>query len=250
MLRRCLPALVLLAVFAASETHAASDPRALEVADRVMTALGGKARWDSLPGLRWAFGVMVDDTMRGGMRRHAWNKMTGWHRVEGMDRQGNNYVFIHKVGSPEGMAWVAHRKIEGDTLQALLKRAQSLWTNDTYWLLMPYKLRDPGVNLGYAGEVKQDGVTYDKLTLSFENVGETPGDKYWVYVNRANNRVEKWDMVLQGDQPPPVSYTWEKWEQDGGLWFATYHRGAEKRIVCTLYPKTTARFNETEFTAP
>jgi hypothetical protein len=248
-----IPAFVLLIValpLLAAEARAASDPRAIEVADRVMSALGGKARWDSLPGLRWAFGVMVNDTMRGAMRRHAWDKHTGWHRVDGMDRQGNNYVFIHKVGSTEGMAWIAGKKMEGDTLTALLKRAQSLWTNDTYWLLMPYKLRDPGVNLGYDGEAVENGVTYDKLALTFDKVGETPGDRYWVYVNRANNRVEIWEHILQGQPPPAVRWTWEKWEQDGGLWFPSYHNGAENRSVCTLYAKAVTKFNDTEFTAP
>src|SRR5205823_5267399 len=83
--------------------------------------------------------------------------------------------------------------------------------------LMPYKLRDPGVTLKYDGEVKDStGKVYDKLALSFENVGETPGDHYWVYVDRGNHRVERWDMVLQSDKPPPKSYTWEGWEAAGG----------------------------------
>ena len=49
-----------------------------------------------------------------------------------------------------------------------LERAYGAWVNDTYWLLMPYKLRDPGVNLAYDGEETLDGQTYDKLLLTFQ----------------------------------------------------------------------------------
>src|SRR5438876_620493 len=74
-----------------------------------------------------------------------------------------------------------------------MRSAHGAWINDSYWFLMPYKLRDPGVTLKYDGEVKDSttAAVYDRLALSFENVGMTPGDRYWVYVNRANHRVEK-----------------------------------------------------------
>lgn len=114
--------------------------------------------------------------------------------------------------------------IEGDSLKKLIRRAQALWTNDSYWFLMPYKLRDPGVTLKYDGEAEQDGRKYDRLALSFESVGMTPGDHYWVFVNPKTHRVERWEYVLQGQQPPPEKWTWEGWEEHDGLWFPTAHR--------------------------
>src|SRR2546426_3464631 len=69
---------------AAAETSA-SDPKAVEIADQVMTALGGKARWDALHYLRWTFEAAVNDMLRPG-RRHAWDKFTGWQRVDGTNR--------------------------------------------------------------------------------------------------------------------------------------------------------------------
>ena len=225
-----------------------SDPRAVAVADRVMKALGGQKRWNGLAGLRWTFGSSVGDTVRSS-RRHAWNKRTNWHRVEGKTRAGQAFCFIHRVGTEQGMAWMDGVPIEGDSLTKLLKRAQSLWINDTYWMLMPYKLRDPGVMLAYDGEAQEAGATYDKIALSFYHVGETPGDHYWVYVNRANDRVERWEMVLQNDAPPPKGYTWEGWEQHDGLWFPTAHR-QDKLNVFTNAVETVRSFGPTEFTAP
>ncbi len=145
-------------------------------------------------------------------------------------RDGRAFVVIHELGASDGMAWVENTRLEGDSLQKMVARGQSTWTNDTYWMLMPYKLRDPGVRLQFAGDTTLGGATYDRLALSFEQVGETPGDRYWVYVNRASHRVERWDYVLEGTSPPPVSWTWEGWEEHEGLWFPTAHRQGNRAI--------------------
>lgn len=227
---------------------AASDPRALRIADQVMAALGGQERWEKLPGLRWSFEVAVNDTVRS-YRHHAWDMKGGTDRVEGKTRAGVAYCFIHPPGGERGMAWMNGTAIEGDSLAKLIKRAQSLWTNDSYWFLMPYKLRDPGVTLGYDGEVTQGDTTYDKISLSFDKVGETPGDHYWVYVNRKNHRIEKWDFILQDQPPPAVSWTWEGWEQHDGLWFPTVHRNGASTLY-TRAVETVASFGPDEFKTP
>ena len=254
--RLCLPAALLAALFLlgacaqdTTQNPAASDPKAVAIADQVMTALGGKKQWDALRGLRWSFGSMLGDSVRSS-RRHAWDKRTGWHRVDGVNRQGQSYTYIHTLGdTTSGMAWVNGNKIEGDSLKKLIQRANALWINDTYWMLMPYKLRDPGVTLKYAGDTTMTGNTYDRLALSFDKVGLTPGDHYWVYVNRAVHRVERWEMVLEGDQPPPVAYTWEGWEQHDGLWFPTAHM-RDSTDVFTSKIETVQSFAPTEFQQP
>jgi len=246
-------ALYALAALLSTTAHAetpASDPKAVAIADQVMQALGGKDHWDKMRGLRWTFGAVVNDTVRGTPRRHSWDKMTGWHRVEGKTRAGQAFCLIHNMNYEKSMAWMDGKPIEGDSLAKLTKMAKSMWTNDTYWFLMPYKLRDPGVNLKYAGEAKLGGQTYDKLALSFEHVGETPGDRYWVYVNRATHRVDRWDFLLEGDKPPPETWRWEDWTQSGGMWFCTAHRNNEKTNVFTRDVQVVSQFRPTEFSAP
>src|SRR5262249_6451182 len=134
-----------------------SDPKAVEIADQVMAALGGKKQWDALRGIRWSFGAQVGDSVRSS-RRHAWDKQTGWPRVDGVNRMGQSFTFIHTLGdTTSGMAWMNGNRVEGDSLHKLIKRAYALWVNDTYWMLMPYKLRDPGVTLKYAGDTTMAG---------------------------------------------------------------------------------------------
>jgi len=85
---------------------AASDRRAVAIADQVMTALGGKQRWDRLRVLRWTFEVSVNDTLRPA-RRHSWDKHTGWHRVDGTTAAGQPFCYIENLNDSTGMAWVS-----------------------------------------------------------------------------------------------------------------------------------------------
>jgi hypothetical protein len=245
----CLLTTCLAAGAARAET-AASDPKAVALADRVMESLGGKSHWDQLRGLEWSFGAEVNDTVRT-VRRHAWDKYTGWHRVEGTTRTGTKFVLIDNLNTGEGKAWMNGQPIEGDSLKKLMGMAKSMWINDTYWMLMPYKLRDPGVTIKDAGTTTEGGVTWDALALSFENVGQTPGDRYWVYVDHATGRVGKWEMILQSDPPagPRTGYTWEGWQQHDGLWFPTAHR-AENRNVFTRDIQTVSEFPAGTFEKP
>jgi hypothetical protein len=233
---------------AANEAPHANDPRAIKIAEDVMTALGGKQNWDALTGLRWTFGAMVNDTVRSS-RRHAWDKHTGWHKVEGKTAKGDAFVIVHKIGTTEGRAWMNGKPIEGDSLQKLIKLGERMWVNDTYWMLMPYKMLDPGVMLAYDSEKKVGDMSCDVISMTFDHVGQTPGDHYWVDVDQATHRVVRWEMVLQGDQPPPVAYTWEGWVQQGGLWFPTAHK-KDKVNVFTNDVVAVSSFPPNEFTAP
>ena len=254
---RSIPlALVLLLALLASPPPATArgtvtiaPPDPVVVAHQVMAALGGQQRWDALPGLRWTFGVSSHDSVRFS-RRHAWDRRTGRHRVEGTLPGGARFVFVHTLGdSVHGAAWLDGRAIRGDSLHAFIRQANAMWVNDSYWFLMPYKLLDPGVTLKPGGVVRDGAVTFDRIALTFDHVGLTPGDRYWVDVNRATHRVERWEMVLQGHQPPPARYTWEGWEQHEQLWFPTAHRQGALTVF-TRDVQTVHDFPAREFSAP
>lgn len=208
--RLAAPLLVSALIFA---FPAAAQPSAEQVADQVMQALGGKDAWDATRFLRFTFA---------GRRTHHWDKWTGRHRVEGQTQEGQRYVVLHNINTRQGDAWLDGQKLEGDKLKEWLDRAYQAWVNDTYWLLMPYKLRDPGVNLSYAGSEQIDGKTYDKLALSFESVGLTPKDRYWAYINRDTHLMDRWAFVLQ-DQPAdakPTAWHWQGWQRHGKIMLA------------------------------
>jgi hypothetical protein len=204
-----------IAVAASAAVRAASDERAVKVADEVMKALGGKDAWEKTRYVRFDFGFERDGKLQ--TRAHTWDKWTGRYRLEGQNQQGEPFVVLMNVNSREGQAWVKGQRQTGDEEKKLVERAYGTWINDTYWLLMPYKMRDPGVTLAYAGEAKEGAATYDKVMLSFDNVGLTPKDRYWVWVNRDTHLVDRWDFVLKGEDVPPTSFLWKDWRQVGNV---------------------------------
>jgi len=186
----------------------ASSAKADQLADRVMDALGGRQAWDATRYLVFDFA---------GRRAHWWDRYTGRHRLEGTTRDGESYLVLENVDDrgEKGRAWLDGKPLEGEKAAELIKNAYAAWINDTYWLLAPYKLRDPGVHLEYGGSEMVDGVAYDKLQLTFENVGLTPGDTYWMYVNPDNGRVDRWAYVLESQSPPPTVWEWKGWKPYG-----------------------------------
>jgi hypothetical protein len=208
---------LLIAAFALAPLAGSAQgaPSAQSVAERVQKALGGKEAWDNTHFIKFSFA---------GRRTHWWDKWSGRHRVEGQTKEGQKYVVLENINTKEGTAYLDGKKAEGDKAKELLEGAYGAWVNDTYWLLMPYKLQDPGVNLAYDGEETIGGKTYDKLALSFGNVGLTPGDRYWAYINRDTGLMDRWAFILQ-DSPkegPPSVWGWEGWQKYGNIMLAPH----------------------------
>jgi hypothetical protein len=199
-----------------AEAPAVSDPKAIAVADRVMEALGGEDAWRATRYLRFDFAVD-----RGGKtvmsRAHTWDKWSGRYRVEGKDKDAKDLVITMNVNTKEGLATLAGAPLAGDALKAALETAYAWWVNDTYWLLMPFKMRDPGVVLRFAGRETKGADGWDKVLLTFEGVGLTPKDKYWVYVNTTTGLVDRWEFVLKGEKTPPVPFDWKGWKAHGKI---------------------------------
>ncbi len=205
------PALLLAASLVPASAFAGeSDPRAVELARGVLEAMGGQEAWDATRFIRFNFF---------GFRLHHWDRHTGRHRLEGKSRDGTEYVVLHNVHTREGSAVVGGETLDGEQLAEWLERAYGAWINDTYWLVMPYKMTDPGVHLAFDGEEEIDGATFDKVKLTFDGVGLTPGDTYWAYVNRESGLMERWAYVLQDweEGREPTHWRWLDWGRYGRI---------------------------------
>ena len=199
--------------------EARQDSKAVALADRVMEALGGTEAWNDTRYLRFDFAV--DREGKTVVRRaHTWDKWTGRYRVDATTREGDPLVVLMNVNTREGSAYLKGKKLEGEEARKYLEQAYGMWVNDTYWLLMPYKMKDPGVTLSYAGVERKGGEAWDKVRLTFEDVGLTPKDKYWAYVNRKTGLVDRWDFVLKGEDKPPSSFSWKNWKAHGRIQLA------------------------------
>jgi hypothetical protein len=191
---------------------AGSDAAAIAIADRTMERLGGRAAWDATRYLTWDFF---------GSRRHAWDRHTGDVRVEGTTREdGQPYVVLMNLHTEQGRAWKGGQEVtDPEARQRMLHAAVGAWINDSYWLIMPYKLKDTGVTLRHRGQRDTAaGEPADVLELTFAGVGRTPQNKYHVYVARRSGLVEQWDFFAdRNDAEPRFSTPWRGWHRCGAI---------------------------------
>ena len=122
-----------------------------------MDALGGTDAWNKTRFLRFDFAV--DREGKTVVRRsHVWDKWTGRYRLEATTHEGAPYVVLMNINERDGRAFIKGSEVSGEEGKKLVDQGYSIWVNDTYWLLMPYKMKDPGVHLEVAGqETKGDG---------------------------------------------------------------------------------------------
>ena len=206
-----LAALLVAAPIAAAEMGSA-DTRAAEIAESVMEHLGGGQAWEATRFLTWNF---FD------RRRHLWDKHTGDIRVEGRDRGTDEpYLILMNLGSGRGRAWKNGAEVtEPEALAELLDLGEAAWINDSYWMFMPFKLRDPGVTLAHVGQAAMlDGRPAEVLELTFSEVGRTPENRYRVYVASDSGLVEQWDFYARAeDDEPRFQIPWHDWRPHGGI---------------------------------
>ena len=187
--------------------EAGSDRRAIELADRVMARLGGRAAWDGTRYLTWRFF---------GGRRHVWDRWTGSHRFE-----DGELIVLSNIHDGSGRAWQEGVEItDPDTLAQRLHEAHGAWINDSYWLVMPYKLKDTGVTLRYRGEgITEEGLPAYILELTFRDVGRTPQNRYQVWVDIDNSLVRQWSFYGEAaDEEPRFIMPWANWQPYGEIW--------------------------------
>lgn len=193
-----------------------SDAQAIEVVDQMWQALGGKDNWHKARYLSFHWIVEREGNVLADYR-HDWDRYTNRYRVEGTNREDHHFVVLFNTQTKEGSAYVDGNSIEPDSAKFWIDLAYRRFINDSYWLIMPYKLNDPGVILNYEGEREIDGNNYDVVKVTFENVGLTPKDTYWAFIDKSTHLMHKWEYVLQDQEPPPTVTRWEDWQTFGGI---------------------------------
>lgn len=185
-----------------------SDPAAVELADSVMKAMGGRKNWDETRFISWNFF---------GRRNLFWDKDQGNVRIESIP---DSIIYLVNIHDLKGRVQVKGQELtEPDSLKKMLKRAQSFWINDSYWLVMPFKLKDTGVTLKYLGEdTTATGLKCNVLELTFENVGDTPQNKYRIYVDLKDNLVKQWAYYKEAAQDSPTQiWPWDNYKRYGSI---------------------------------
>ena len=204
-------------IVASAGLASGQDARATEVGKAMIEAMGGQSAWDHARYFRFDF-TAVRSGKKVASFSHYWDRWTGRYRVEGEDAHGVPWKAYFNVNTKEGDYWVNGARTEGDARSKGLEDAYGRFINDTYWLLAPWKVFDPGVNLEYVGEVQDPGGhACDEIKLSFGNVGLTPKDIYWMDVDKRTHLLDEWKFVLNGGNDPPTQVEWKEWGKFGGI---------------------------------
>ena len=116
---------------------------------------------------------------------------------------------------------------------------------DSYWVFMPFKLKDSGVTLKYSGKSETaDGKPADVLELTFKDVGRTPENKYHVYVDEDSRLVTQWDYYENASDPEPrFQMPWQNWQKQGGIMLSA-DRGERARERGRARGRPRLRFRE------
>lgn len=186
---------------------AESDPAAIELADSIMNAMGGRENWDNTRFISWNFF---------GRRNLVWDKNGNRVRIESIP---DSTIYLLDMNTMKGRVQSKGQELtEPDSLNKMLERAKSIWINDSYWLVMPFKLKDSGVTLKYMGEDSLANSLYNVLQLTFENVGDTPQNKYDLYVDIKDKLIKNWSYYKDVSQDS-ASFTrpWDNYQKYGSI---------------------------------
>ena len=190
----------------------AADEEANKLADAVIKASGGAA-WPSVKRIRFSF--VVEEPGKAEpllVAKHDWDLRAYTDVAAWKDKK----VTID-ICSPE--------LIKTDDDKAALAR----WTNDSYWLVAPLKLKEPGVSLTYGGKKTEGGREFEVLNVGFVNVGTTSADHYTLYIDPKTSLIAKWDYMPSPDKK--ITSAWEDYRDFNGLTLSTKHDFAGKTIT-------------------
>ena len=185
-----------------------SDPAAIELADSIMVAMGGRENWDKTRFISWDF---FD------VRHLVWDKFTGRVRI---DSYADNRTYLINVNTDTGRVKRYDGEISNpDTVKKYVGFGKSIWINDSYWLVMPFKLKDKGVTLKYLGADTVTGTKkYHVLEVTFKEVGDTPQNKYRLYVDINTKLVMLWAYFIDASQEQPRWVRpWDTYQKYGDI---------------------------------
>jgi hypothetical protein len=191
---------IVILVFFQPNIHAQSnDPLIKALIKRTEAQMGGQKALDDINTLSWNFF---------NVRSLTWNKKTNDVRI---DWRNENSVYLINTKTKKGSILKNGLELtEPDSLNKYIKDAYDIWINDSYWLLMPFKLDDPGVNLSYVGTMASKAMDQcDVVEMTFNEVGVTPNNKYFIFFDKATGLVSQWDYFTNvTDAQPRFSTPW------------------------------------------
>lgn len=195
-----------------------SDKKALELADKLVDNLGGYDAWNNTRFVAWTF----------------FGNYQIWDKKEGLFRQEkNNQVAIMSLKKPLGSVFVDGVRIP-DSLKTyqILGDVYTQWALNSYWLALPYKLKEKGAVLKYLGEDKtRDGRAADKIRYYLDTVGVMHHNMYDLWIDKKTGLLTQWAFyATPQDKEPGFVRRWTNYQDFKGIKLAL-DKGSEEDTV-------------------
>ncbi|MEM9836802.1 MAG: hypothetical protein AAF828_09890 [Bacteroidota bacterium] len=179
-----------------------SDVRAIEIADSVVWAHGGRVAYDNTRYFQWNFF---------GVRTLTWDKQEEKVRI---DFPGKKATYLLDYTDMTGRVFIDSTELVApDSITKYLKQAHSIWINDSYWLVHQFKLKDSGVTLKYVDKTPVDPQAARPsyiIDQTFAAVGDTPNNRYRLYIDQETFRINTWQFFRDAaDEEVSMETPWQ-----------------------------------------
>ena len=206
--------------------RAGSDPKALEIADQVAAATGGRDKWEKAKQIRWAITIKDGDkTVFEG--EEAWDRWNGrhWGKIHAgeVDLIVIREIYTDVPGTfmiDKGTSGMVKQPDEDANTRKNLAVAAERWNFDTAALCAAFLLEEPGTKLSYVGTQNgDDGKPLDVVKIEFDpKDAPRKGAVYQVEVNHDTHMIERFEIVKADGN---VGYKVSGWVDVNGIKFPT-----------------------------
>ncbi len=222
-----------------------SDAKAVQLADALIAKVGGAEAWAAVKQIRWEHKVFHGDELKSWVK-HSWDIWNGRHRCETVVMS----TYLEHLADPEvpikwnvamydlfnheggkGTALSGGNPVYSGDRKMIITTAYESWKNHAYQLTMLHKLKDPGVKLTYAGQMKNVKAASGKVmcdpacdTLKVSFVPEVGEDSYWVQINEQTGLPDYIEKRTKGGSP--LAHAIIAWTDVKGLKFPTEFQNA------------------------
>jgi hypothetical protein len=168
-------------------------PEAEALADKMLKAVNKEA-WDSLGFLQFTY-------FKGG-HQIFWDKRRNLAEVKWDEKRA-----LIDPSALKGMAWQKGELAEGEKRDKLVEKAITLFWNDCFWIIAPFKVRDPGT----VRKVVTNDDGSKSLLVTYTSGGRSPGDHYLWHLN-AEGLPVAWQLWVKILPIGGLKQGWEEWE--------------------------------------
>jgi hypothetical protein len=203
--------------------RAASEPKALEIADKVFAAAGGPGNWEKAKQVRWHQTITSDGKVTLDAET-AWDRWNGrpWAKLI----QGEQALVVAyelygdlKIGFAEEKEGRKKSNFDESTRTTYVNKAREQFNVATAVLALQFMLFEPGAKIGYIGPANDDAGAekYDQLKVTFDEPMRKDLEFHLV-VDRATNLPHRIEVVRGMEK---IGYTLTNWVTVNGMKFAT-----------------------------